>query len=208
MVSAPECPPMAKRRLRRGFTLLELLVVITIIGILAGILIPNLTDLISSAEKTKTQAAFKAYITAITQYKQTYVYYPPLFEDGEPVDLSESDNRDKFIMSLKGKKLVDDKWETLGADEGRHNRKGRTFHPFSAEEEFDEDNFIVDAWGNRAIKIIVDHDRDGFIELPDDSEVEQLDGRRIKESIVIYVLGKDDPEGNGEDVFSWNGSDD
>jgi len=194
----------ARRGSRCGFTLLELLIVITIIGILAGILIPNLTDLVTSAEKTKTEASFKAYLTALTQYKETYNYYPPLFESEEPVDLADSDNKEKFIMALKGRKLVGDKWEPLDeGDEARNNRKNRQFHPFNSEEEFDDDGFLVDAWGNRYINIIVDFDRDGFIELPYDEQVAELDGRRIKGSSAMYVLGRDDPNGIAEDVFSW-----
>ncbi|MFP6901005.1 MAG: hypothetical protein VCA36_08675, partial [Opitutales bacterium] len=179
-----------------------------IIGILVGILIPNLTDLIAGAEKTKTKAAFKAYLTAITQYKQTYNYYPRFFEDEEPVDLGISANRDKFIMSLKGKKLVGDRWQELNGEEVKYNTKGRQFHPFSSEEEFDDEGYLVDTWGNRYLKVIVDHDRDGFIQLPSDSEVDELDGGRLKENVVMYVLGKDDPNGAGEDVFSWRTDDD
>ncbi|SVE15000.1 uncharacterized protein METZ01_LOCUS467854, partial [marine metagenome] len=157
---------------RRGFTLIELLVVITIIGILATIVIANLEGLIGGAEKTDTKARFNSYLTAIGNFKQTYSYFPRFFESEEPVDLYIADNRNKFIMSLKGKKLVGDKWHELAGEEIKYNKKGREFHPFSSEEEFDEENYLVDFWGNRHIKVIVDHDRDGFIQLPEDSAVD------------------------------------
>ena len=186
--------------------MLELLIVITIIGILAGILIPNLADLISGAEKTKTKASFSGYIAAITAYKSHYKYYPLLFNSEEPFDLSESDNRDKFIMSLRGSRLVGDSWQPLTGNEALYNRSSRLFHSFD-EEEFDDEGYLADTWGNRHIKVIIDYDRDGFITLPSDSEVEELDGSKIKKDIVIYVLGKDDENRQGEDVFSWAGDD-
>jgi len=191
---------------RRGFTLLELLIVITIIGILASILIPNLTDLIGGAEKTKTKAAFSGYIAALTNYKSQYKYYPPLFSSEEPVDLSVSGNGLKFIMALKGKKLVGDRWESLSGDDVKYNRNNRLFHSFD-EEEFDDEGYLVDTWGNRHIKIIIDYDRDGHITLPNDEGIDELNGKSIKKDIVIYVLGKDDENGAGQDVFSWVGDD-
>ena len=190
------------RRPRRGFTLIELLVVITIIGILATIVVANLEGLIGGAEKTETKARFQSYLTAIGQYKQSYTYYPRFLSE-EPVDLSIPANRDKFIMSLKGRKLVGDKWDVLAGEEIKFNKKSREFHPFTSEAEFDDENFLIDFWGNRHIKIIVDRDRDGFIQLPSVEGVDALDGGRVKENAVMYVLAKDDPEKGGKDVFSW-----
>lgn len=191
---------------RRGFTLIELLVVITIIGILASIIIANLSDVVSSAEKTKTKAAFSGYIAALTQYKSEYKYYPPLFPSEKPVDLYDSGNGLKLIMALRGKKLVDDSWQTLTGDDIRYNRKSRLFHSFD-EEEFDDEGYLIDTWGNRHIKIIIDFNRDGFIKLPNEEGIDELDGRSLKKDIVIYVLGKDDENGEGADVFSWTGDD-
>jgi prepilin-type N-terminal cleavage/methylation domain-containing protein len=202
----PQFALKRKRVAQRAFTLLELLIVITIIGILAGILIPNLANLIGGAEKTKTQAAFSGYLSALTAYKSEYKYYPPLFTSEEPVDLAVSDNGQKFIMALKGKKLVNDNWQSLTGNEVNYNRKGRLFHTFD-EEEFDDQGFLVDTWGNRHIKIIVDHDRDGFITIPSDEEVDELNGKRIKKAMVIYVLAKDDDKGEGDNVFSWTSDD-
>ena len=65
----------AKRRFSEGFTLVELLVVISIIGILASVLIPNLTGARNRAYKAQAIACAKAISTAEEMYfidNQTY----------------------------------------------------------------------------------------------------------------------------------------
>jgi len=65
----------AKRKFGEGFTLVELLVVIAIIGILAAVLIPNLTGARNRAYKAQAVACAKAIATAEEMYyidNQTY----------------------------------------------------------------------------------------------------------------------------------------
>ena len=98
---------------------------------------------------------------------------------------------------------MNDQWIDLETQEAKkYNPTRQQFYDFD-EDEFDEDGNLVDAWGNPAIKIIVDLDGDGFIQLPTDSEVKELDGSRIQKEVALYVLAKDDPNGNGANVFSW-----
>ena len=56
-------------RNRRGFTLLELLVVLLIIALLAGYVGPKLFSQIDSAKVKSAQAQMKTIADALTQYR-------------------------------------------------------------------------------------------------------------------------------------------
>jgi prepilin-type N-terminal cleavage/methylation domain-containing protein len=61
---------------KRGFTIVELLIVIVVIGILAAITIVAYNGIQTRAENTKTIQAVAQYVKAIRAYAGTYGNYP------------------------------------------------------------------------------------------------------------------------------------
>ncbi len=70
---------------RRGFSLIELLVVIVIIGMLLGLLIPSVFKFLRSAKRNKAISDGKAIVNAAKAYKVEYVNWPiPENDIGKP----------------------------------------------------------------------------------------------------------------------------
>ena len=64
---------------RTAFTLVEILVVIAIIGILAGLAIPAITIALSKGKVTAIKSELNSISSAIEKYEQKYGDYPPDF---------------------------------------------------------------------------------------------------------------------------------
>jgi len=205
-----------------GFSLIELLVVISIIGILMGIVIPSAIGILSTSDKTKMSAIFRSWVTQLNQYKSHYGYYPPfLYEEleGEPTYLKKSDNLESFIFALKGKVKTENGWiKTSDEDLIKQNKQGVEFHSFG-EDEFDQTGKLI---ANKSIAILVDHDGDGVISLEvnflekiieslkqeygSSSVGENIENNReqmklIHQGVAIVLLNDEDSD--LQNVYSW-----
>ena len=76
MMPAPRTPSRRTARLRRGFTLIELMVVLVIIGVLAALIVPNVLDRTDDARATAAKADINNLMQALKLYKLDNQRFP------------------------------------------------------------------------------------------------------------------------------------
>ena len=76
MTPASDSRPRPAARLRRGFTLIELMVVLVIIGVLAALIVPNVLDRTDDARATAARADINNLMQALKLYKLDNQRYP------------------------------------------------------------------------------------------------------------------------------------
>jgi prepilin-type N-terminal cleavage/methylation domain-containing protein len=70
-------PTQPVTRKQSAFTLIEMIVVISIIGVLAALIFPVVASIKKRATITKAQTELEQVVTAIDSYKAKYNHYPP-----------------------------------------------------------------------------------------------------------------------------------
>lgn len=180
---------------QKAFTLIELLMVIAIIGILAGILIPVVGLVKQKATIAASKAQLSGYVNAIGLFKGEYNYYPftEAQEDGGAsiTDIGVAE----FIGTLSARNLDLTRIGSGSGTEHYGNRRLIPFHEFSENDFLNGDSAteqIADKFNNINIYIAIDGDGDGeIIGLPDPDGGETVD---IHTKVTAYVL--EDADGN------------
>lgn len=180
---------------KRAFTLIELLTVIAIIGVLAGILIPTVGIVQRKASEATSKARISQYLTAIQSFKGEYGYYPFLADlnsNGE-LDLSVVANSTTFVETLSAREISNSSQSTAGAG----NRRRIQFYNFAEGEISDGQeqpsisaDTVVDSFGNNAIRIVIDSDSDGVVTVPD-PDAFGTTTKQVRASVTAYVLEND-----------------
>lgn len=181
-----------------GFTLIEILVVISIIAILAGMIVPTFFYAKTRAKNAKAQVAVKALETAFKSYLDTYKVWPSGLGHDQAYDISD----DKFspppfkVFSM-----------LRGENDAVLNPQGIAFYEFESTTNYTGyESTALDPWSDPppwgdstkwyAYQVMFDDDYDTKI---------SINGQDVYRSVLVWSIGENrtNEYGEGDDVASW-----
>ena len=80
---------MVRKGRKAGFTLIELMIVVAIVGILAAVAIPSYSNYTVKTKISEVSHSFDALATAVAEYHATMAYWPEYDDSGAGYMLSE-----------------------------------------------------------------------------------------------------------------------
>lgn len=201
---------------RRGFTIIELLTVIAVIGILAAILIPTVSSVRTSANKAKTKVQFGQWAAAIEAFRNEYGYCPQ-FDSSNKVNGGAVSTGDHLFHDILAGRWRDFTALTNGSTAANQNRKRIAFYSFGESEFTGSDaavvNLLQDASDNTDIAVLVDRNLDGRIDATDYPTFPAVSGLTptsadipstgLRLQVAFYAPAPGADATNPAFVFSW-----
>ncbi len=222
--------PLISRVRSSGFTLLELLAVIAVIGILAALIFPGVGAARKSANRTKTKVQFNQWASAIEGFRSEYGHYPAFHAESLVNPLGQSTTASTvhlFHDILAGKRRNGDALPAYSASSNVQlpevqNRKRIVFFSFS-ESDFTDDtsptpNLVRDAFDNVGIAVLVDRNLDGVINATDypiypavatrdggsiRPGTAQIPAAGVRAGVIFYAPDPNATAANPEFILSW-----
>lgn len=81
MVAISQKEERTQRHVRSGFSLMEIMIAVMILGLVAGLVGPKVFQMLENAKKTSAMSEIKAFKGAITMYKSNTGAYPSKLTD-------------------------------------------------------------------------------------------------------------------------------
>ncbi len=198
-------------RPKPGFTLLELLCVMAIIGVLSALLFPSFGAVRRAAARARTKAQFAQWTAAIEAFRSEYGYYPA-FDASNLVNGGVTSSDHPFHDVLAGRRR-DGAALTVGSAAAAQNRKAASFASFVTAD-FTDAGLLRDGFDGTAIAVLVDRDLDGVIragsdfpELPQPAgyapSADDFPAAGIRAGVVFYAPLPGGSPANPEFIASW-----
>lgn len=176
---------------RAAFTLIELLTVIALIGILAGILIPAMGQVRKKTAIATSKAKIAQYVAALEGFKAEYGYFPftQNLDANGLIELDTPRISEKFVETLSARSIKD----VNRSVSGDGNRRRIQFYVFTDAEISDgleheeiKANTVIDSFGNNKICFVFDHNGDGVLKVPDPDGSNKAT-KEIRGTVAAYV---------------------
>ena len=179
-----EYAPRSTLHALHAFTLVELLVVISIIALLLGIIVPSYFSIREKAKYTKAKVTVKNLETAFKAYLDQYREWPATaFGAGGAAKEIDED----VVRILRGEKV------------GDANNDKITFYEF---ESTNSANGALDVWSNpsdpatwQTYRVQVDDNYDNKI---------TVGGQDLYRTVIVRSVGADRTNDTADDVKSWD----
>ncbi len=190
-----------------GFTLIEVITVISILIILAGILIPSILSVQNRAKRAQTEALFGRIVNALTLYYQDHGGYPDFTGNSSNgdviVELNNSEHWRAFteILALSrpdGSAFENPENEPLI---NKFNLKRKRYFDLQLKELASPGGTpeLVDGFGNPNIVVVIDADLD--LRIREDNLPRSV-GRDLRQPIVVYT--RNTARSNFPEIASWD----
>ena len=216
---------MTSRRLR-GFTLLELMAVIAVVGILAALIFPGIGAARRSANKARTRVQFSQWVAALEGFRAEYGYYPVLHPSSlvnPPAQVADPAALHLFHDVLAARRRDGSALPAYSSGTNpqfpeAQNRKLISFYAFSGSDftgaSSPTPNLLHDAFDNTEIAVLVDRNLDGVIKLGSDfaalpavggltPSAADFPATGIRAGVLFYAPAPGADASNPELIFSW-----
>lgn len=179
---------------RRGFTLMELLVVITIILILAGISFPAAQGVLAKAKKASAENMALQVRQAIAAYYTEYRRYPlpPGTASGGDVTVVTDENLMDILLGADGNKYNPRRIAFFAGKKAKGNANGLVMNASGG-------GRLMDPWG-QTFNVTIDTDYNNRVEATGLSGGQEI----VPQSVVVWSTGEDGSAGERKDwITTW-----